>query len=72
MLAAAHNIKPLSVCSAAYFADLLIASAIRINQKLENIAHSRNNAGRDIIIAILRSASNSSATTRRSARIKRN
>jgi len=28
--------------------------------------------GKDMIIAILRSASNSSATTRRSARIKRN
>jgi len=50
----------------------MIASAIKINQKLLNIAHSRNRKGKDMIIAILRKDSNSSATTRRSARIKRN
>ena len=55
--------------AAAYFADLTMASAIRMNQKLENIAHNKNNIGKDIIIAILFNDSNSYSIFACSARI---
>jgi len=70
--AASHNASSGQIRSpsaAAYRADLAIASAIKINQNEEKIAHNKNNIGKDIIIAIWRKDSNSCAATCRSARI---